>query len=467
MIGDRAPRCIVVIVADDLGFGDLGRWNFGASSTPAIDRLAAGGCCLSQHYSGSPVCAPARAALLTGRYPHRTGALDTIEAYGHDRLFRSERTLGDVLGAAGWRTGYVGKWHNGAFDPRYWPTARGFDEFFGFCGGWQDYYDYRLQADGAPVGPDGSYLTARLTDEAVAFVERHASERFLLLLAYNAPHFPFQAPEATVERYLARGFRLGVARIYAMVEELDRGVGRLVEALERHRLLEDALVLFTSDNGPQFGGEGEQSTRRFNCGFAGHKGLVFEGGVRTPAIVHWPGRLRGGTVSHDLAHFVDWLPTFADLAGAPLGDGPPLDGVSLAPTLLGSPRAEYPARFWQWNRFEPVWGCNAAMRDGDWKLVVPAARELLQISAEDRANDVAAKRRGLIGEIVTRTGDRPEAPAPPEPMLFDLSADPLETTDCRAREPARAERMLGELESWFRQVVAEYEAGRGRERAVP
>src|SRR5689334_11164502 len=147
--GAEARPNILLIVADDLGYGDLGCFNYGASETPALDQLVREGVSLTQHYSASPVCAPARAGLLTGRYPHRTGAIDTLELRGLDRLALGEVTLADCLGAAGYATGLVGKWHNGAFDRRYHPNARGFSEFVGFCGGWSPYVDYHLDVNGA------------------------------------------------------------------------------------------------------------------------------------------------------------------------------------------------------------------------------------------------------------------------------------------------------------------------------
>lgn len=188
-----APN-IVLIVADDMGYGDFGVFNFGASHTPALDHLQSEGLCLDQHYSGAPVCAPARAALLSGRYPHRTGAIDTFEALGTDRLGLGEVTLADLLRRQGCATGLVGKWHNGAFDDRYHPNRRGFDEFVGFRGGWQDYWAWRIDRNGVTEKADGRYLTHVFTEEAVSFLRRHRRERFFLHLAYNAPHFPLQAP---------------------------------------------------------------------------------------------------------------------------------------------------------------------------------------------------------------------------------------------------------------------------------
>ena len=241
---------VVVVVADDLGYGDLGLFNGGRCNSPYLDALAVSGVCLTQHYSGSPVCAPARASLLTGRYPHRTGAIDTLQGRGLDRIALSETTLADLFRAAGYATGLVGKWHNGALDPRYHPNARGFDEFAGFSGGFSDYYDYSLDVNGTEVEGDGRYLTDVLTDHAVAFVRRHSRSPFFLMVAYNAPHFPMQAPQELVDGYLARGETLGAALTYAMIEVMDAGVGRIDETLHELGLAENTLVLFTSDNGP-------------------------------------------------------------------------------------------------------------------------------------------------------------------------------------------------------------------------
>jgi arylsulfatase A len=451
-IGSGSPRAIIVIMADDLGYGDLGRYNFGLSSTPAIDSLIDDGLILSQHYSAAPVCAPARAAFLTGRYSLRTGAIDTIEAYGHDRLALDERTVADAFSAAGWTTGMIGKWHNGAFDRRYHPTRRGFHEFAGFSGGWQDYYDYSINLNETIVRSDGKYLTHRLTDEAIGFIRRHRNEHFLLCMTYNAPHYPFEAPELTVARYRERNLPIGLATLYAMVEEMDRGIGQVLHVLEEERLLDDCLILFTSDNGPQFGGQGEWSTTRFNCGFAGHKGTVHEGGIRVPAIVRWPGRVSPGSVSHQMCHFCDWLPTFCDLAGiATSADGRPLDGRSIAPTLLGSDSGGYPARFWQWNRFDPVWGCNAAMRDGDWKLVIPGIPQFLEITEEDRRIDELAKTE--LTAIIRRPPDSRGVPGEPSPLLYHLGSDPLEQNDLSAVQPSRVASMASELKRWFVTVL--------------
>ena len=248
---DRPPN-VLLIVADDMGYGDFGAFNDGHVRTPHLDRLIGEGLCLTQHYAGSPVCSPSRAALLTGRYPHRTGAITPQEVRGLDRFSSREVTLGDAFKHGGYATGLIGKWHNGALDPRYHPNARGFDEFVGFRGGWADYYRWRLEANGTFRSSDGRYLTDVLTDEALGFIGRHAAEPFLLTLMYNAPHSPLQAPEPEVARYEAMGLARGVALTYAMIEVMDRGIGRILDELDRRRLVENTIVLFTSDNGPAF-----------------------------------------------------------------------------------------------------------------------------------------------------------------------------------------------------------------------
>jgi arylsulfatase A len=448
---------IVFILADDMGYGDFSCFNGRVSETPVLDALAGEGVCLTQHYSASPVCAPARAALLTGRYSHRTGALDTLEMRGLDRLALRERTIADYLGAAGYATGLVGKWHNGALDPRYHPNRRGFNEFAGFSGGWSPYVDYRLDRNGSITKSDGRYMTDVLTDEAVAFIERHRAEPFFLTLAYSAPHYPFHALEDDLAVFRDTGaFTTAVSHVYGMIRCMDRGVGRVLDALERLGLSENTIVLFTSDNGPQFSGAGAMDSRRFNCGFAGAKLLVYEGGIRVPMIARWPAGFAGGRELHDVVHFTDWLPTLLSAAGVEAPRDVRLDGVDVMPLLRGEDVAAPPVRFWQWNRYTPVGECNAAMRDGRWKLVLPAIDELLKVTPADLQIDVLSKVQPEQHASLTRDaepersyGDAPAA------QLFDIDADPSEAHDLAASEPARVRRMGAELAAWFEEVEEE------------
>ena len=212
-----------------------------------------------------------------------------------DRIALDEITLGDTFRQAGYATGLIGKWHNGALDNRYHPNARGFDEFYGFDGGWIDYFNWRVNRNGRRETADGRYLTDAFTDAAVDFIQRHQQDSFLLCIMYNAPHSPLQAPEEAVQSYLDAGMSPSVAIIYAMNEIMDQCVGRIEETLQDLGLADDTILMFASDNGSAFGARPDQvpqgmsrDTRRYNCGFNGQKGSVYEGGIRVPMVLRWP-----------------------------------------------------------------------------------------------------------------------------------------------------------------------------------
>lgn len=443
-----------------MGYGDFGVFGDGSVQTPALDQLATDGICFTHHYSASAVCAPARATLMTGRYPHRTGAIDTLEGRGLDRLALRETTIADLLKASGYATGLIGKWHLGALDPRYHPNARGFDEFVGFRGGWSDYYQWRLDYNGTFHKTDGRYLTDVFTEEAVEFIRRHQREPFFLHLAYNAPHFPFQAPEEDVKPFRETGkFTTALSTLYAMIQRMDKGVARILDELDRLGLRENTLVFFTSDNGPQLSGEGDQSVRRWNAYFNGSKGTVYEGGIRVPMLIRWPDGLDGGRQMHDMIHFADWFPTILAIAGLEVPRGLHLDGQSMLPVLRGERGAIVTRRFWQWNRYTPLITCNAAMRDGAWKLVRPAIREAMQVSPEDLAMDRRLKYEPEVCSDIRRDPEPPrEVPAPPPPLLFNIDEDPYEQNDLAVQQPERVARMLRELETWFESVEVDRRA---------
>lgn len=464
------PPNILFILADDLGYGDLSCMNQGASQTPHLDALMRQSLCLSQHYSAAPLCAPARAALLTGRYPQRCGVIDTICAGHMSSLALRERTMADVFRAAGYATGLIGKWHCGTIGPDYHPLKRGFDEFTGFRGGNIHYFDYEVEVAGSKHPSDGQYITDFFTEQAIGFLERHPSKPFLLHLAYNAPHGPFEAPEEDIAPFRQRGaFTEGLSTLYAMIKRLDIGVGRVLEALDRLGLRENTIVIFTSDNGPQFSGQGEKSIKRFNCGLHGSKGSVHEGGIRVPMMMRWPAGLDGGRDCHDVVHFADWLPTLAEMCGVPVDGQLPLDGQSVLPALRGEGAAKLnPKRFWQFSRSVPVVTHNAAMRDGDWKLVRPG--DSLVNSFEGWREDLAAS-----GEVTRNPAKYNFTPPPARgrplflgqpaapPLLFNLAADPLEQHDLAAAEPQRVSRMLIELENWFEEVERDRRSIPGRQ----
>lgn len=467
---------VILIVADDMGYGDFGRFNNGYVRTPNLDQLVDESICLTQHYAGSPVCSPSRAALLTGRYPHRTGAFTPQEVLGLDRIALDEVTLGDAYQQGGYATGYVGKWHNGALDRRYHPNARGFAEFAGFCGGWADYYRWRLDYNGAQRQADGRYLTDVLTDEAIHFVRRHQQHPFFLCLMYNAPHSPLQAPPELVQPYLDAGLGPAVAMTYAMIEAMDAGIGRLLTELDQRHLAENTIVLFSSDNGPAFllrpdqvPADMDRDATRFNCGFAGAKGSVYEGGIRVPMVIRWPAALSGGQRVDELIHFTDWFPTLLTMSNVQRPDGPPLDGHDIGALLRGETLQAEPRRFWQWNGYTPVANINAAMRDGDWKLVRPqiaipfATPADEQLAADYVALDIAYKYHPEQVPAI-RTDMEPERliPAPPAPELYNIGSDPLEQNNLAAQEPERVKQMQRALETWFEAVAAEGMSKRGR-----
>ena len=465
---------VVLIIADDMGYGDFGRFNNGYVETPALDQLIDDGTCLTQHYAGSAVCSPSRAALLTGRYPIRTGAITPQEVLGMDRIALGETTIANHFKSAGYATGMVGKWHNGALDSRFHPNARGFDEFAGFRGGWADYYKWRLDRNGQFEMSDGRYLTDVLTQEAIGFIQRHKSEPFFLMVPYNAPHSPLQAPEAITEKYVSKGLSRGVALTYAMIEVMDQGVAAIRQELETTGLSDNTIFMFTSDNGPAFMLRDDQvpegvsvDTTRWNCGFNGAKGSVYEGGIRVPMIMHWPaGMPGGGREITDTLHFSDWLPTLASMCNVPINGGKPLDGVDVTQILQGDAQPSYPDRFWQWNGYRPIGTSNAAMRSGNWKLVRPVNSGIHFASAEDEEladryveKDIEYKYQPEnIPEIFRWPEPNRVVPDPPPVELYDLSSDPNEEHNLASDQPQRVTKMLNELESWFEEVETERQA---------
>lgn len=416
------PPNVILILADDLALGDLASLNGGRTRTPHLDRLIASGLWFDRATSASAVCAPARAALLTGRFPHRTGvvSLNMRTEPALTRLHRGETTLADLFVARGYRTGLVGKWHVGLGD-EWHPRRRGFAEFAGFAGddNIKSYDDYTLEIDGAPRRFTDRYLTDALTDRAIDFVRRHRTAPFFLHLAHYAPHRPLGAPAALVKSYTDRGFPENTATVYAMVEILDRGIGALLATLDELGLRERTLVIFASDNGPD-----PLAGPRFNHDRRGAKYDVFEGGIRVPLVFAWPGTVAPGR-SEFPAHFTDLLPTLADLCG--LGrPALPVDGVSFAAHLRGAPAPAAPVRYWQWNRAAPNYTHNLAVRDGEWKLVRPPVTR----------NQIA--------------GDSTAAPA-----LYHLPSDPGEATDLSARHPDRLARLQAAADAWTAAIEAD------------
>ncbi|WP_309380835.1 sulfatase-like hydrolase/transferase [Cerasicoccus frondis] len=449
---------VIVVMADDMGFGDFGCFSEGRVHTPALDQLVAEGVCCSQHYAASAVCTPSRAGFLTGRYPHRTGAIDMRESRGLDRLHLRERTMADVFRSAGYATGLVGKWHNGAVGAEYHPNQRGFDEFTGFRHGLMDYYDWRMERNGSPFISDGCYLTDVLAAEANDFIRRHRQEPFFLYLAYNAPHTPLQAPEEDLRPYTESGrFTKEQALVYAMISRLDRALASLRDTLVEQGIDDNTLLIFTSDNGPNL----DHRMERFNAHLREGKMHVYEGGIRLPMVVRWPDGMERNGDFHGLVHSCDLLPTLLTACGIEDESPLPLDGVDVWSALRdNSPQAEQPLRFWQWNRYGPEVACNAAAREGNWKLVRPVIPEAMETDAEEMAID-----RRLLNEPESfnpywLTAPMPERTlsAPSKPELYNLANDPGEQQNLAANYPEIVDGLMLKLQNWFDDVEGERRA---------
>lgn len=333
---------VVIVLADDQGWGDLSIHGNTNLRTPSIDSLGRDGALFDRFYV-CPVCSPTRAEFLTGRY-HPRGGVRGVST-GLERLDLDESTVADLFKNAGYATGAFGKWHNGAQYP-YHPNARGFDEYYGFCSGhWGDYFDPPLEHNGRIVRGEG-FITDDLTSHAMAFITANRDRPFLCYLPLNTPHSPMQVPDRFFERFRDAELSLRhqgpqaedpamTRAALAMCENIDWNVGRLLEKIDELALAEKTIVLYFSDNGP--------NSWRWNGGMRGRKGSTDEGGVRAPLLIRWPGRIRPGTRVAPIAGAIDILPTLAELCAIAPASKKPLDGVSVAPLLLGT-SADWPDR---------------------------------------------------------------------------------------------------------------------------
>jgi arylsulfatase A-like enzyme len=409
----RRPN-IVVILADDLGFADLGFQGCRDIRTPHLDGMVRSGVRFENGYCSHPFCSPTRAGLLTGRYQHRFGHENNMVFDLEDNqagLPLTERTLADVLGKAGYATGLVGKWHLGA-SPRFHPFRRGFQEMYGFVGGGHDYFDPGKPGDkrqhlipveraGKPVA-EKEYLTTALGREAAAFVRRHAKDPFFLYLAFNAPHTPLQAPESYIARY--KSIADPKRRTYAaMVTAMDDAIGATLKAVSESGLDNDTLVFFLSDNGGPSGNSSSNSPLR------GTKRTVYEGGIRVPFAVRWTGRLKAGMYTNPVIS-LDVFPTALAAAGVAAPPERPLDGVNLLPFLEGKGGTTPHERLF-WRMFG---GDFAAVREGRYKLV--------------------------------RSKGKPDE-------LFDLQQDAGEQRDLSPSKPEIAKKLRSSLDQWHSKMA--------------
>lgn len=322
---------VLLIMTDDQGWGDVQAHGNDRIDTPVQDRLFAAGARFDRFYV-SPVCAPTRASLLTGRYHLRTHVHGVTR--GFENMRANEVTIAELLKKEGYATGCFGKWHNGAQYPMH-PNGQGFDEFFGFCAGhWNTYFDTYLETNGVFAKTKG-YITDLITERALAFIEKNQHQPFFCYVPYNAPHSPWQLPDEYYDRYIARGFDPATASALGMVESIDDNIGRLLSKLDALALADDTIVLFLTDNGP--------NTNRYNGDMRGRKGSVHEGGVRVPLFVRYPRRIQANTEVQPIAAHIDILPTLLDLCDVELDESIELDGRSLVPLMTGEP-SDWPAR---------------------------------------------------------------------------------------------------------------------------
>ncbi|MDE0739674.1 MAG: sulfatase-like hydrolase/transferase [Planctomycetota bacterium] len=418
---------IVFILADDMGYGDLGCYGHPTAKTPVIDRLAREGVRFTQHYANGPECSPTRTAFLTGRYQQRAGGLECAIGTGnvgrYDDAIRlaKKRQLGlpaeqavlpSALKKPGYSSGVFGKWHLG-YEPQFNPLEHGWDEFFGYMGGNVHYFNHRELSDlhvlyrgRLPVYEKG-YMTHLITDSSLDFIERNKNRPFFLYVSHETPHFPFQGPgdgKKTVDK--SNWTEPNATTYVAMLEDLDREVGRVLAALQKHKLEKNTLVVFVSDNGG--------FARAANMGpLSGAKSTTLEGGIRVPLIMRWPGRIRPGTTSSQVCATFDLTRSILNLAGAKV-PAEQLDGFDLVDHITENRKDFARTLFWRGKRGERTW---SAVRSGDLKYV-----------------------RKVEGET--------------SEWLFDLASDIAEKNDLGRSRPQELKRLKKLLADWEKDVEA-------------
>jgi arylsulfatase A-like enzyme len=318
----KAPN-VLLLVSDDQGWGDLACNGNQYIETPNLDKLSTAGANLTNFYV-SPLCAPTRASLLTGRYHLRTGVVSVSK--GLETMNSDETTLGELFKANNYQTGLFGKWHNGKHIGQT-PMDQGFDTFFGFIGGhWSNYFDTKLQKNNEMVQTEG-YITDNLTNAAIDFISKNKEKPFFCYVPYNAPHSPYQVPDKYFDKYKAKGLNDELATVYGMVDNMDENIGKLLAHLDKNQLTENTIVVFMTDNGP--------NGQRFNGQMKGTKSSVNEGGVRVPCFIKWPNQIAENTKVSALTAHIDLYPTLLKLCGLQKIPTQKLDGIDLSKAILG------------------------------------------------------------------------------------------------------------------------------------
>ncbi|MBK8094660.1 MAG: arylsulfatase [Verrucomicrobiaceae bacterium] len=419
LIAFSAPPNVLLIVTDDQGYGDFSIHGNPHLHTPHIDHLGHESVRFDRFYVNS-FCAPTRAALLTGRWPLRTGVHGVT--HNKEAMKPSETTLAETLRSAGYETACIGKWHNGEQFP-YTPQGQGFTDFFGFTNGhWNNYFDATLLR-GSQHEPTRGYITDVLTDEALRYITTHQKTPFFCYLAYNAPHSPYQVPDRYYDKFKAKGMDAKVAAFYGMIENIDENIGRILTRLDELKLAENTLVLFLTDNG------GTAGVQTYNAGMRGGKTSVHEGGSRVPLFIRWPAAKWQPHVVHHIASHIDVLPTLLDLCGVERPTGPPLDGLSLRPLLEAPTTPAWPERtLFTHNPINETNKYPGAVRTQRHRLV----REI----------------KGSSGGSKAKANDASATPW----QLYDMEADPAEEHDLAAEQPALVEQLAAKYDAWFADI---------------
>jgi len=415
---------IVFFLIDDLGRNDVGFMGGRDIRTPNIDKLAQGGAILDAHYV-QPVCSPTRAALMTGRYATRTGVYTVVRPHAKWGLPLGERTLANALKDAGYETAITGKWHLGEFDPAYRPTSRGFDHQYGHYFGALDYFTHIRDdvpdwyRDDKELKEEG-YSTQLVAREACRLIAgKDKAKPLFLYVPFNGVHSPLQVPDSYMEPYA--GLKENRRKLAGMLAAVDEAIGQIVGALEKAGQRENTLIVFSSDNGgPNPGVLSDNGELR-----AG-KGTIFEGGVRVCAFANWPGHIPAGATIREPMHAIDWYPTLVKLAGGSLEQKLALDGRDVWPVLTQGAKSPHDALLLVQN---PT---RAAVRMGDWKLLLNASRQGEQAAPPTEA---------------------------PSVTLYNLANDIGEKTDLAAAEPERVATMRAKLQEFLQDAVPEGQTG--------
>jgi arylsulfatase A-like enzyme len=420
------PPNVLILYTDDQGSGDLGCYGATDVKTPHLDALAASGARFTNLYSAAPVCSPSRAALLTGRYPLRCGVPEIVRSAADVvGLKGSETTLAEVLQQRGYRTGIVGKWHLGSA-PESRPNAQGFHEFFGFLSGCVDYYSHIFYWGGGAdpfhdlwrnqteVWENGRYLTELITREARRFLTQHRNRPFFLYVPYNAPHYPMHAPQRHLDRFPGLDRERQVHA--GMIAAVDDGIGEILGLLDQYGLRNNTIVYFQSDNGATIETRAGRGGR--NTPYRGFKFSLFEGGIRMPALLSWPGTIPAGQVIREPAIAMDVFTTMIRAAGAQVPGDRKIDGRDILPVAAQGRKSPHDMLFW-------TQGGQTAVRRGRWKLV----------------------RNGILGP-----GPENRLQGDDAVFLADLDADPGEKVNLSRRQPKLAAELGAEIEKWLADV---------------